>query len=188
MKIESYMGEIWKDIPGYDGKYQVSNFGRIRSFNTINGEVVIRKLNKHTEGYLKVDLWKNGRVKSKYVHRLVAEAFIPNPHNLPCVNHKDEDKANNFVWVNADGSVDFEKSNLEWCDYNYNNNYGTHNKRMANTKGKTVLQYDLDGNLVKEWISAIEIKRQTGWSQGNISSCCVGKRNIAYGYKWKYAE
>jgi hypothetical protein len=176
MKIESYIGEIWKDIPGYDGKYQVSNFGRIKSFNTRNGEVIIKKLNKHKGGYLQVDLWKNSKAKVKFVHRLVAEAFIPNPDNLPCVNHKDEDKTNNCA------------TNLEWCSYTFNNNYGTRNKRLAKTKGKTVLQYDLDGNLVKEWVSVMEVKRQTGWSQGNISCCCVGKQRSAYGYKWKYAE
>ncbi len=168
--------EVWKPIPGYEGLYEVSDLGRVRSLNyKRTGKVVIKKLNKHKCGYLQVELWKDDKPKVIFVHRLVALAFIPNPCNLPCVNHKDENKTNNCV------------DNLEWCDYDYNNNYGTRSSRLAKTKSKTVLQYDLDGNLVKEWMSAMEIKRQTGWSQGNISSCCVGKRNIAYGYKWKYA-
>lgn len=163
-----------------------------------NGEVVIIKTGrvlkpcKDKDGYLRVHLWKNGKGKRFGVHRLVAQAFIPNPDNLPCVNHKDEVKTNNFVFVREDGSVDFDKSNLEWCTHVYNMNYGTRNKRSAESKingkrSKTVLQLKKDGSLVRVWPSVNEVKRQLGYSVGNISSCCRGKLHSAHGYKWCYA-
>lgn len=105
--------EVWKDIPGYEGLYQISNIGNIRSLNyNQTGKVQRLKLDTH-KGYKKLCLYKNGRKKSHRVHRLVALAFIPNPNNLPYINHKDENRANNCVW------------NLEWCTAKYNTNYGT---------------------------------------------------------------
>lgn len=186
--------EIWRDAVGYEGLYEVSNFGRVRSLNyNHTGRVQVLKLKKGTHGYLEVDL--HG-VKHKYyrVHRLVAQAFLPNPDNLPIVNHKDEVKENNFVFIKEDGSVDFNKSNLEWCDGPYNDNYGTRNERIskAMTNGKLakrVAQYTLDGKLVKIWESLSEIARQTGWSKGNISQCCLGKTySQCYGFIWRYID
>ena len=111
------MIEIWRDIKDYEGLYQVSNFGRVRSLNyNKTGEIKIMKLKKTRDGYLRVGLRKNGKQKWISIHRLVAEAFIPNPLNLPCVNHKiegEEGKKINTV------------ENLEWCTYKYNTNYGT---------------------------------------------------------------
>ena len=128
------MKEIWKDIQGYEGRYQVSNLGRVRSlsrkrwngytFTNLEGRILKLRLNKN-KGYLNVILYdghRNG--KTIEIQRLVAQAFIPNPNNLPCVNHKDENPRNNKV------------ENLEWCDYRYNNNYGNHNLKLSLTKQK----------------------------------------------------
>lgn len=121
------MQEIWKDIKGYEGLYQVSNLGRIRSTDKIvkrgkNGDYfrkgIILKPQKSKNGYLVCKLSKNGICPSKNIHRLVAEAFIDNPNNYPCINHKDENKQNNIV------------DNLEYCSYEYNNNYGTKKERI----------------------------------------------------------
>lgn len=173
------MAETWKDVAGYEGLYQVSDLGRVRSL--LHGKVRILKFLDNGYGYLKVELNRNG----KLVHRLVAEAFIPNPLNLPQVNHKDEDKTNNTA------------NNLEWCTAKYNLNYGTCRVRMAAklkgrrrlvnwSRAKAILQYDKSGNLVKEWPSMIEVQRQTGFVQPHISDCCRGKRKSAYGYIWRF--
>ncbi len=124
------MEEIWKPVVGYEGLYEVSNLGRVRSVDRLvnhpSGSKSLRKSKllspNMTRGYLCVHLSKNCKVTSQRVHRLVAEAFIPNPYNLPMINHKNE--------VKSDNSID----NLEWCDCNYNINYGTSIKRMINTK------------------------------------------------------
>ena len=111
------MREEWRDIKGYEGLYQISNLGRVHSY--YKRDILEPKEDK---GYLRVGLYKNGKRKPYSIHRLVAEAFIPNPNNYPQVNHKDEDKSNNRV------------SNLEWCTAKYNINYGTHNKRMSESR------------------------------------------------------
>ena len=110
------MEEVWKDIEGYEGLYEVSNFGRIKSLRT--GKIMKPSINR---GYLKCILQNDGKYKMYYVHRLVIQTFIPNPDNLPEVNHKDEDKTNNKV------------DNLEWCDHKYNTNFGTRNEKIRNT-------------------------------------------------------
>lgn len=171
--------EIWKSVKGYEGLYEVSNFGRVRSLprNTTSGKIL--KPVKTKEGYLRVDLSKKGRGNLSFVHRLVAETFLDNPDNLPCVNHRDENPLNNRV------------ENLEWCTHLYNMNYGTRNERIgiSNKNGKlskTVYQYTLDGEFVREWESTSEIQRQTGWWNGNISNCCLGRTKTAYGFRWSY--
>lgn len=177
------MIEIWRDIKDYEGLYQVSNFGRVRSLVT-DSHRRKRILKQSFRGYyLKVKLIKDNKQKIVSVHRLVAEAFLPNPLNLPCVNHKDENKTNNSV------------DNLEWCDYRYNTNYGTANKRrskvMTNGKqSKPVLQFTKTGDFIREWPSTSEINRQLGYNVGNISHCCLGNTRLKTykGYIWKYKE
>ena len=200
MKKE-YLFEIWKDIKGYEGYYQVSNYGRVKSldryveYNT--GYMYFKKgkiinLPKYSNGYYFVCLSKDNVQKQIMVHRLVAQAFIPNPHNYPCVNHKDENKQNNFVWVNEDGTVDLEKSNLEWCTHQYNDNYGSRPKRLSeklinnNKLSKRIQQYTLEGLFIKEYPSGMDIKRKLGFDSTCISRVCNGYREQAYGYIWKY--
>ena len=168
------MKEIWKDIEGYEG-YQVSNMGRVRSFKY--GKVRILKPVANKNGYLKVQLYKNNSLKTIFIHRLVAMAFIPNPNNLPQVNHKDEDKTNNIV------------SNLEWCDAKYNSNYGTARKRMIEKIQKVVIQIDKNTNvIINIFPSLMEAKRQTGYNHGHICKCCKGKLKTTGGYKWSYKD
>ena len=115
----------YKDIKGFEGLYQISNIGEVYSLiNNIHLKQV------KVGGYCKANLYKDGEHRMYSIHRLVAEAFLPNPNNLPEVNHKDENKTNNFVFINPDGSVNPEKSNLEWCTHEYNINYGTRNDRI----------------------------------------------------------
>lgn len=194
--------EIWKDIEGYFGRYQISNFGRVKSLkrNTNNQyckEDCLLKQKLDKTGYYSVGLKIEGKKQKWFlVHRLVANAFIPNPDNLPCVNHKDENKTNNFVWINDDGSVDLDKSNLEWCTYAYNNAYGTHIKTYEHyifknnrlDKSKPVIQYSLSGEYLCEYPSVAEAERQTGIRNQQISGCCNNKYGFktAGGYIWKY--
>ena len=110
------MEEIWKDIQGYEGLYQVSNYGRVKSLH--KGERILT-LGRTTRGYSGITLYKHGKLQPFSVHRLVAMAFIPNPHNLPMVNHKDECRTNNNV------------ENLEWCDSLYNSRYGNCRKKIS---------------------------------------------------------
>ena len=159
--------EIWKDKKDYKGHYQVSNCGRVKSIKF--GKERILKLIPNRYGYLQVTLCKNNIKKVYKVHRLVAEAFIDNPDNLPCVNHKDENKLNNNV------------DNLEWCTNEYNVNYGTRTERCS----KPVLQYTLDGEFVREWPSIKECDRN-GFKQGNVVACCQGKYKTSKGFIWKY--
>lgn len=183
------MEEIWRDIEGYYGYYQVSNFGNVRSLDrylVFNGTISLRKgkvLTQHTEkkGYKVVTLSKDNKQKVYKVHRLVAEAFIQNPDNLPQVNHKDEDKTNNCVY------------NLEFCTQKYNLNYGTRTERMiqsrnGTTKPKSVLQFTKNGEFIKEYPSTCEASRQTGINQSNISACCRGHKRYRHagGFIWKF--
>ncbi len=186
------MKEIWKDIAGYEGYYQVRNLGNIKSLDRdveyptftrhFYGKVL--KPHKKSNGYLELTLRRQKKHSQALVHRLVAIAFIPNPDNLPCVNHKDENKENNCV------------ENLEWCTQEYNNHYGEgHKARCRNARNgsikklaKPVLQYSLEGELIAEYYSAMEAGRQNNCSQACISNCCNGKQKTAYGYMWKYKE
>lgn len=179
------MVEVWRDIEDYVGSYQISNFGRVRSLERIeNCRGRGKRLNKGRflkqfngkDKYKFVSLCKYGKTKQCSVHRLVAQAFIPNPDNLPCINHKDENKSNNSV------------NNLEWCTIAYNNNYGTAIQRRVEKQSKPVLQYTLNGEFVNEYPSVMETARQTGILQSNISMCCLGKRKTAKGFIWRYKK
>ena len=160
--------EVWCPIKGFEGLYEVSDQGRVRSLKF--GKERILKPVRTPKGYLQVSLYKNGKMKPIRIHRLVAQTFIPNPDNLPEVNHKDENKENNSV------------HNLEWCDSKYNNNYGTRTDRCS----KPVLQFTKSGEFVKEWKSAMDVERNLGYFHNNISYCCTGRYKSAYGFIWKY--
>ena len=190
--------EIWKTaiVNGepYEN-YQVSNLGRVMNLNYRGtGKAKLAELSDNDKGYLQVGLSKNRKYKTCRVHRLVAEAFLPNPYNLPCVNHKiegDEGKKINMVFFNEDGTINKEKTTIEWVTIKENNNYGTHNERVAkaNTnrnKSKKVLQFSLDGDFIREWPSTMECRRN-GFNQRNIAACCRGERKSANGFKWQYA-
>jgi len=174
---------IWKNIKGYEGLYQISDEGEVRSLgngNSSNSKERILKPNKDKDGYLYVILYKNGKKKTIKIHRLVAEAFISNPDNLPQVNHKNEDKTDNRLF------------NLEWCTNRYNSNHGTRNKRISEkkTNGKTskpVKQFTLDGVFVNKYPSTSEVERKLGFANTNICAACLGKQKTAYGYRWEYA-
>lgn len=187
--------EFWKDKKDYEGLYEVSNFGRARSLDRWvkgkNGSMQFKKGRilkpaPTKDGYFRVGLYKNGKVKNFRVNRLVAEAFLEIPEELRHlkgtrylqVNHKDENKLNNCV------------SNLEWCTNLYNHNYGTINERIAakNTNGKLskpVLQYDLEGNFVREWKSTAECDRN-GYNHGAVAACCRGELKKYKDFIWKY--
>ena len=179
------MEEQWKDIIGYEGLYEISNLGRVKSLIKYKGtdERILKPL-KNKKGYLQVILHKDKKIKNYVIHRLVALHFIPNDDlSKTQVNHKDENKENNNV------------NNLEWCDVAYNNNYGTRNERNSKSNinhpdmSKQIQQYSLDGKtLIKTFPSMHEIQRTLGFCQSNISLCCNGKYKTAYNYIWKYAE
>ena len=192
------MLEIWRtavyDGIVYEGLYKVSNLGRILSLNYRNtGKAELMNPVDNGNGYLVVNLSKNRKEKTCKVHRLVAETFLENPENKPCVNHKiegDEGKTMNMVIFNEDGTINEEKTTIEWVTYEENNNYATHNERVgkANTNGKRskkVLQLTLSGDLIREWPSTQECERN-GFSSGNISQCCNGERKSHKGFKWEY--
>lgn len=176
------MEENWKDIAEYEGLYQISDQGRVKSlnYNHTNTERILKPA-KRKDGYLIINLHKEGKMKTYLVHRLVAKAFIPNNNLFKIdINHKDEDKTNN----NA--------SNLEWCTRAENNNYGTRNERSAKAqingiRSKAVIQYTLAGKPIALFPSVMEIERRLGFSNGNIAKCCNGKYKTAYKYIWRYA-
>lgn len=163
------MEEIWKDIPGYEGLYRISNTGRVLVL--ASGEFLTQRKNK--DGYLRVKLWANGKRRFMYVQRLVAVAFVPNPDKLPEVNHKDERKNNNCA------------ENLEWCTHHYNMNYGTRTTRAAITRSRPVVQIK-GGVVVKRWESA-KAAESDGFDHRHISGCCNGKRRTHKGYEWRFA-
>jgi len=171
--IKSYTDEIWKDVVGWEGLYQVSSFGRVKSFRKKEPHLLSTCVGKH--GYCVVLLYdSNGQRKNERVHRLVAQAFIPNPNNYPYINHKDENKTNNHV------------ENLEWCTAEYNSNYGTCKERIANSNSKPILKYDLDGSFICEYKSLAEAERIEGIDHATISLSCSGRVSYQCGYIWIY--
>ena len=176
------MEEIWKPVVGYEGYYEVSNLGNVRSLTRTlaKGQYKICrkgrpvKLYSTKQGYLKAPLCKNSILKGMFVHRLVAKAFLPNPHNFPCINHKDENKANNDV------------TNLEWCSFSHNAKWNNKHLKIAAKLSKPVSQYDKDMNLIATYQSESEAARQVGLGSDHIGQCCRGKRRTFKGFIWRY--
>ena len=171
------MREEWRPLIGYEGLYEVSNRGNMKSLNyRRTGKEGILKAVKDKDGYLRVQLWKDGKRKMYAVHRLVAQAFLPNPNNLPIINHKDENKQNNKV------------ENLEWCSISYNNTYNDRDKKVAEKLSKPVIAIDKITGLILEFPSTQEAARHLRISQSHIWECCKGKRKSCGGFYWMYAD
>lgn len=177
--------EEWRDVIGFEGFYQVSNEGRVRSVdryvaNSRNGKKtflrkgIVKKQTKGSAGYLTVTFNRDGKMYTRLVHRLVAEAFCARP-NDSCieVNHIDENKENNHA------------SNLEWCTTLYNLNYGTRTKRAIKKRSYTVFQCSMDGARLRSFPSISEAARAVGGSPSNIMYACRGRFSSMYGYKWE---
>lgn len=169
------MKEEWKDIKGYEGRYMVSNFGRVKSMKYRHHNTVEILKQDNNLGYKRVCLYtKNGKRKRIKVHRLVAEAFIPNPNNYLYINHKDENKNNNRV------------DNLEWCTQSYNINYGTRTERANAKKQKAIIQIDRQNKFINRYNSITEIEKKLNYNRSNIIACAKGRLKTAYGYIWRY--
>jgi hypothetical protein len=171
------MKEIWKDVVGYEGKYQISNLGRIKS---LKGTQKIKKSTINNRGYRLTLLGYKPR-KSFYIHRLVAQAFIPNPNNYPQVNHIDGNKLNNCV------------DNLEWCSQLDNIRHAYRNGLIPiskNFKAKPVYQYDKKGFVIKKWNCVSDAEKELGICKSSICACCKHKYGFktAGGYKWEYVN
>jgi len=175
--------EEWKDIKGYEGLYQISNLGNVKSLSRkvkhymggekkCNEKILSPDINHH--GYCRVTLFNKNKRRRIAVHRLVAEAFVENPNGYPEINHKDENPLNNTC------------SNLEWCTKGYNINYGTRNERASSHLRKPVLQFGKDGSFIARYISCAEAGKQNNVQWRDISAVCLGKRKHAGGYRWKY--
>lgn len=170
------MDEQWKDIHGYEGYYQVSSLGRVKSFQkwkrAKRPDELILKHYVNNRGYHQVTLYK-GKERHKYlVHRLVAEAFLPNEKNLPQVNHIDENIDNNAA------------NNLEWCSALYNNCYGTARFRAMITTGRPVEQRLINGQLLATYVSTTVAQEITGISKKEIAACLRGVMYSAGGFVW----
>ena len=179
--------EVWKDIPGYEKLYQVSNIGRIKMLERNIVDSWGRKVHKKEHilkprtgnRYYMIALYKNRKREDLLIHRIVAETFIPNPENKPFINHKDENCFNNSV------------ENLMWCTQKENMNWGTINERMSkNSKSKRkVNQYDMDGNYIKTWDCMTDFFKSKNMPfKTGIIECCKGNIKSSMGYKWKYAD
>jgi len=190
------MTEVWKPVKNYEGYYEVSNLGNVRSLDRIvhhsrnftrfqKGNVLTIRTNS-TGNYSTVLLSKDNKHKMVKVHRLVATAFIDNPNGYREINHKDENKQNNRV------------DNLEWCSRKYNENYGTKRirgsmhtnyKKIAEKNSKALYQVSINGEVLKRWNSLAEVHNTLGYSQGNISMCCNGRHTTPlYGYYWRWVN
>lgn len=168
----------WIDIEGFEGKYQINRNGVVRALWRSNQYG--RSYRKHIlrqvvgrDGYCRVYLTKNGKTRCYLVHRLVAQAFIPNPNNFPQINHKSEVKTENTA------------ENLEWCDGKYNMRYGTRLERWRKQVSKPIKQMTKDGKTVAIWDSAADVNKKIGYDASSIRAVVRGKRKSAYGYVWK---
>ena len=185
------MEEIWKAIEGYEGLYEVSNLGRVRSLDHLverphprNPAYTFRYMAKgkiknqrhHEAEYWLVDLYKDNVGETRTVHRLVADSFIPNPNNLPEVNHIDENKENNCV------------DNLEWCTRLENVNHGTGSERMGKSHWTPVIQMTMDGQFIKRWECMQEAADELGLHMTHISAVCRGRAKSHGGFRWRYPE
>lgn len=176
--------EVWKNIRGYEGLYEISNLGRVKSlprksYNpnqgwfTIKGR--IRKCSYDMDGYKQVILSKDGINKCYKLHRLIALAFISNPNQLPQINHIDECKTNNNI------------NNLEWCTLLYNINHGTGIERQVKKRSKRVIKMSIRGEELKTYPSISSVK-EDGYQISNVSLCCNNKQDSHKGYKWRFAD
>lgn len=182
------MQEIWKPVKNYENLYEVSNTGKIKSLSYNHQKTPkIMKPTINSAGYYKVELYKNGKSNIFSIHRLVAESFIENPNNYPCVNHIDCNKKNNNV------------SNLEWVTHKQNSYHAMQNGLYVqpplkgkhgkdNPLCKPILQYDTDGNFVKLWYSATEASLAFNCKSTTICSCLNGRLKTAKGFVWKYYD
>ena len=173
------MNEEWRAVKGYEGLYEVSNTGKVRSLNYKGKTGYVREmcLKKHPDGYRQVQISRQGFNETICVHRLVAEAFLPNQRGLPQINHIDYDKTNNNV------------TNLEWCDPSRNTKHSWENPtRKRAYRAEKIAQYALDGRLIAIWENCISVKNELGYHQTSIWECCEGKRHTAYGFIWRYAS
>lgn len=166
------MTEIWKDIDGYEGIYQISNLGRVKSLKRKKGRILKGQI--AGKGYVYVSLVKSKIIKTCSVHRLVAKAFISNHFNYPEVNHRDEIKTNNVF------------TNLEWCNGKQNCNYCSRNKRLAAANSKPIVQIDQSsGEIINFYKSALEASKKGNFSRNEISKCLAGKRKAHRGFRWE---
>lgn len=173
--------EIWKDIKGYDGIYQVSNCGRVKSLprKLWNGKgffiskMKILSISHNPDGYATVQLNYKNHYQECTVHRLVAEAFIPNPNKYPVINHKNEIKDDNRV------------CNLEWCTHAYNASYGTVTMRRRKKLSKPLVGIPIKGGDVVSFLSSVEASKN-GFNGHHIIECCNGKRKTHKGYHWHW--
>lgn len=181
--------EEWRPVKGYEGLYEVSNLGVVRSL-CFQGHGGMKDVTQkaHNKGYLHIHLYKDGKCKAKLVHRIVAEAFVDGYQEGFTVNHIDENKTNNRA------------ENLEWCSARENcrKYVANHPNTLENIKngGKgngrgfsmtPIIQCDADGNIVREWASPVTVRKALGWSDWSIKECCRGNRKTAYGYTWHFA-
>ena len=188
------MQEIWKSIEGYEGKYEISSLGRVKSLTDKNGKKreLILKPRVSKNGYLYLNLWESSKGRAKKIHRLVAEAFLPNPEGKQTVNHKNCVKTDNRV------------ENLEWATWSENSKHASENGRLRNQFffffflygkhgkdnpcSKTLVQKTLDGAVVAIWENSVIAAEKLGFRSHSLTRCARGERKSAYGYIWEYKE
>jgi len=185
--------EIWKDIVWYEGLYQVSTLWNIKSFKKNRGGTDKAKLLKQTKGnhwYLVLNLCYNWKVKYYLAHKLILQSFIPNPENKPFINHKNwirnDNRVENLEWVTRSEN-DIHKFRVLWYKNHFQTNHPTLWKFWKNHhSSKSVNQYDLQGNFIKNWGCTLEVQRELWINNWNISSCCTWRVKTAWWFIWKY--